>query len=84
MSTLAAEAIGFLSQLYTRFVEANDVLTVLGEVMLFVALVAGILTLILTPVVLKLAKQRPPTIVVQTACFAGSLPILVVLLQYLG
>ena len=83
MSTLAAEAIGFFSQLYTRFVEPNEVLAVLGAVMLFVALIAGLVTLVMTPVVQKLAKTRPPTMIVQTAYVAGALPILVLALQYL-
>jgi len=84
MSPLAAETIRFLSRLYTKVVEPNELLTVMGAVMLFVALVAGVITLILTPVVLKLAKKRPPSVIVQLACIAGALPILVILLQYLS
>ena len=83
MSTLVAEVIGFLSRLYTKMVEPNDLLTVMGAIMLFVALVAGVVTLVLTPVVLKLAKKRPPNVIVQLACIAGALPIVVILIQYL-
>lgn len=82
MSTLAAEGIGFLCQLYTRFVGVNELLTVLGAVMLFVALVAGFVTLLLTPLVLKIAQTRPPTLIVQIAYVAGILPIVVLTLQY--
>ena len=84
MSTLVAEVMGFLSRLYTKLVEPNDLLTVMGAIMLFVALIAGLVTLGLTPVVLKLAKKRPPQVIVQLACVAGALPILVILLQYLS
>ena len=84
LSTLAAEAMGFVCQLYVRFAEPVTLLQVLGGVMLFVALVAGVVTLLLTPLVLKLAKTRPPSSIVLTAIVAGVLPLVVVVFQYLG
>ena len=82
MSTLAAEVIGLTCRWYTTLVEPIELLTVLSGVMLFVALIAGILTLILIPIVLRLGKTRPPSAIVQIALFAGALPILVIGLQY--
>lgn len=84
MATLAAEGIGLLSKLYTQFIGDNEVLLVLGAVMLFVALIAGLVTLLLTPLVLKLAKTRPPRVVIQVAYVAGGLPIVALFLQYVS
>ena len=82
VSTLAAEALGFVCELYSKFVEEIEVLQVLGAIMLFVALIAGVITLLLTPLVLALSKQRPPLVIVQTAVVAGALPIVVIAAQY--
>ena len=83
MSTLAAEAIGFCCQAYTQFVANHRVVEVLGAVMLFVALVAGLVTLVLTPFATRLAKTRPPLVLVQLAYIAGVLPMVALVLQYL-
>ena len=82
MATLAAEALGFFCQLYVRFVAENEVLTVLGAVMLFVALTSGCVTLLLTPLATRIAKTKPPRLIVQVAYIAGGLPIATLLLQY--
>ena len=83
MATLAAEAIGVLCQGYVRLVEANDVVVVLGVVMLFVALVSGCVTLLLTPLTVRMAKTRPPRSLVQLAYVAGVLPLVTLVLQYI-
>ena len=58
MSTIAAEALGFICQAYAKFVNNIDVLRALGAIMLFVALASGVVTLILTPVVLKVSQKN--------------------------
>jgi hypothetical protein len=82
MATLAAEVLGLVCQLYVRFVDEHELLTVLGVVMLFVALTAGCVTLLLTPIACRMAQPSPPRIIVQVAYGAGTLPLLVLLLQY--
>ena len=81
--TLIAEGIGLVCRLYATFVEPVDLLTVVSVVMLFVAMIAGLLTLGLIPVVLRVSKVRPPTAIVRLAIIAGSLPLGVVSAQYL-
>lgn len=83
MSTITAEVLGLACRWYTVLVEPSDLLTVLSTVMLFVAVIAGGITLLLTPVVLRIAKTRPPQSVVQVAVFAGVLPLIAVALQQL-
>ena len=82
MSTITAEVIGLLCRWYTTLVEPIELLLVLSGVMLFVALVAGLITLALIPIVLRVGQTRPPASIVQVALFAGSLPMLVIGLQY--
>ena len=82
MATLAAEGLGFLCQFMVRFSGENDLLSIFGEIMLFVALIAGCLTLLLTPLTTRLAKTRPPRVLVQLAYVAGVLPIVTLVLQY--
>ena len=84
MSTLTAESLGVLCQLYVRFVGENQVLLVLGAVMLFVALTSGCVTLLLTPLASRIAKTPPPKLIVQVAYLAGALPIVTLLLQYVS
>lgn len=82
MSTILAEAIGLACRWYTTLVEPIELLAVLSGVMLFVALISGISTLALIPVVLRVGKTRPPGSLIQIALFAGALPMLVIGLQY--
>jgi hypothetical protein len=82
MSTLTAETLGLVCRWYTILVEPVDLLTVLSTVMLFVAVVSGIVTLIMTPIVLRSARTRPPSVIVRVAIFAGGLPLVVVVFQY--
>ena len=82
MATLMAETLGLACRWYTAFVEPVELLTVLSSIMLFVALIAGMVTLVLIPVVYKFSKTRPPGFIVQLAVVAGGLPAIVVLVQY--
>ena len=75
MATLGAETIGLFCKFYIRFVNENELLTVLGVVMLLVALTAGCATLILTPVATRISKTPPPQIIVHVAYIAGALPL---------
>lgn len=81
MSTVTAEAIGLACRWYTTLVEPVELLTVLSAVMLLVAVISGVLTLFMIPVVFKFSKVRPPTIILQIAILAGGLPIVVLVLQ---
>lgn len=83
MATLMAEALGLICRYYTAFVEPVELLTVLSSIMLFVALIAGLVTLCMIPVVFKFSKVRPPGFIVQLAVIAGGLPVIVVVVQYL-
>lgn len=83
MATLAAEGLGFFCQAYLRWFGDQELLRVLGAVMLFVALIAGLATLVLTPVASRIAKTKPPKILIQVAYVAGVLPIITLVLQYL-
>lgn len=83
MATLTAELIGLLCRWYTILVEPRELLTIISVVMLFVAFIAGTLTVGLIPVVTRVAQTRPPRAIVKLAIVAGSLPIGVVLVQFL-
>ena len=83
MSTITAEAIGLTCRWYTIRVEPVDLLTVMSSVMLFVALISGTITLGLIPVVLRVAKTRPPPLILKVAIVAGCLPIGTIALQYI-
>lgn len=81
LSTIAAEVIGLVCRWYTVLVEPVDILTVLSGVMLFVALIAGVVTLGMIPLVLKFNKKRPPSGLIRIALVAGSLPMVALALQ---
>ncbi len=81
MATVFAEVLGLTCQLYTRMAENLAVVRVLATVMLFVACLAGLITLVMTPIVLHVAEKRPPRMIVLVAVLAGSLPLLVIILQ---
>ena len=83
ISTLMAEAIGLVCRWYTAFVEPVELLTVLSAILLLVALVSGLVTLGMIPVVYKLSSLRPPAFITQLAVLAGGLPLAVVLMQYI-
>lgn len=83
MATILAEVVGMLCRWFTVLVEANERLQLLSVVMLFVALLAGIITLVMTPVVLRLSKVRPPSAIIQLAVVAGVLPLVAVVLRSL-
>ncbi len=81
MATVLAELLGLTCQLYTILVENLEVLRVLGTVMLFVALLAGFITLALVPIVLRVAQRRPPRSIVVFSLVVGILPLVALALQ---
>lgn len=81
MATVLAEVLGLACQLYTVVVEDLEVVRVLATVMLLVALLAGLITLVMIPIVLRVAEKRPPRVIVLLAVLAGSLPLAVIVLQ---
>ena len=83
MATLLAEAAGLVSRVLFVIWNSSDVLRVLSSLMLFVALAAGSVTLILTPAVLHFRRQAPPRRIVIVAVAAGLLPFVALFAQRL-
>ncbi len=81
MATVSAEVLGLACQLYTVIGEDHAIIRVLATVMLLVACLAGLITLVMIPIVLQVAEKRPPRVIVLLAAMAGSLPLLVILGQ---
>ena len=81
MATVFAEVLGLACQLYTVIGEDLDVVRMLATVMLLVACLAGLITLGMIPIVLRVAEKRPPRVIVLLAAMAGSLPLLVIVGQ---
>ena len=77
---LMAEALGVLVQLLIWQVGVSNRLQVLSGTLLVVALVAGLVTLGLTPLTLKLRQTPPPRAIVVSAIIAGGIPAVTVLL----
>ena len=84
MATLIAEAIGLVCRWHTVFAEPIPMISLLSGVMLFVALISGLVTLVMIPVVLKVNSQRPPSALIQISIFAALLPMVVILFQQFG
>ncbi len=84
MATVLAELVGLATRLLFVFWDASDLMRVLASIMLFVALIAGVATVVVTPIVLTVRKQAPPRGIVLFALVAGILPILAVAAQRLA
>lgn len=83
LATFIAEVLGILIQLLTWRIGVSDRLQILAGTLLVVALVAGLVTLLLTPLTLKLRTTPPPRPIVVSALIAGIIPIVTVLLRTL-
>jgi hypothetical protein len=62
-----------------RFRFGGTRLVALGERMLFAALVIGLIALAMTPVVVRMRAEPPPTAVVVFAVAVGALPWMIIL-----
>jgi hypothetical protein len=83
MATTLAEMTGLAMRGLVVLGRPPDFVRILADVMLFVALVAGMMTLALTPVVLRLRRVAPPRVIVVIAVVAGLVPLAVVVAQRL-
>lgn len=80
LATLAAEVVGIIVRLLMITEAGTDQLRLLSGTMMIVAFVAGVVTLILTPAVLKLRKVAPPRPIVAAALVMGIIPIATLIL----
>jgi hypothetical protein len=78
LATLVAEAGALLSRAYLVLFSGPLWLQVLSGVLLFVALVAGLVTLALTPMTWRLRRVPPPRAIVVVAVAAGLMPLVAV------
>jgi hypothetical protein len=75
-ATLLSEGLGILIRLFALQAGISARLQLLSGTLLTVALLSGLVTLVLTPVTLKLRRVPPPPPVVVSAVVAGIVPIL--------
>ncbi len=78
LAALIAEVLGILSRFLMLQVGTSDRLQVLSGTLLLVAVLAGLCTLLLTPVTLKLREVPPPRPIVVSAIVIGLIPLLTV------
>jgi hypothetical protein len=83
LATLAAEAVGVSARVVLILVGPSERARVLSATFLLVALLAGVITLALTPITLKVRRIAPPRSMVTIALIVGCLPLLTVLLIWL-
>lgn len=83
LATLIAEVLGILIRLLMLQRGGSDRLQVLSGTLLLVAVLAGVLTLILTPVTLRLRNIPPPYPIVVSAVVIGLIPLATVLILVL-
>jgi hypothetical protein len=64
--------------------DAAGPLALLGAYLLFAALVIGLVSLLLTGVVLRIRSQAPPTAITVFALVVGAAPLVILLMQWLA
>lgn len=80
LATVLAEALGLLTRMAMAFGVEMAAIRVLSITLLLVALLSGLVTLVLTPVAIKLRRHAPPRPVIIMACVTGILPLLTLVL----
>ncbi len=80
LATLAAEVVGIIVRLIILTESAAIPLRILSGTLFIVAFVSGLVTLLLTPLVLKLRQVVPPRPIVAAACIVGLIPIVTMVL----
>ena len=81
IAAVAAEAVGIVLQLVLRSQPNLAWLQIPARTILFVAFVAGVATLALTPLTLKLRRSPPPRPILIAALVAGIMPLLTTFLK---
>jgi hypothetical protein len=79
-ATLSAELLGMLTRWLAFQQIAPEPLRVLSGTLLLVAVFAGLVTLVLTPVTLKLRRVPPPTPILALALVSAIVPLVTVLI----
>lgn len=80
LSALLSEVLGILIRLLSVQFGASHRLELLSNVLLLVALVAGLVTLVLTPITLHVRSIRPPSVITISAVVIGAIPLVTVVL----
>jgi hypothetical protein len=75
LATLSAEVVGIIARLVMIAESVTAPLQMLSGTMLIVAFVSGVVTLVLTPVVLRIRKVAPPRPIIAAACVIGVIPV---------
>ena len=83
LATLAAEVVGVGARVILILLGPSERARVLSATFLLVALLAGLITLALTPITLKVRRVAPPRSLVTIALVVGCLPLLTFLLIWL-
>ncbi len=83
LATLAAEGVGVGSRVWFVLAGPSERARVLSVTFLLIALLAGLITLALTPITLKVRRVAPPRSMVTIALVVGCLPLLTFLLIWL-
>jgi hypothetical protein len=78
LATLIAQIVGILIRLLMMQVGDSPRLRVLSGTLLLVAVLAGLTTLLLTPVTLKFRRVPPPRPIVVSAVIIGLIPLVTV------
>ena len=81
VTAFACQVVGALSRLANQWLAGHPLLGVLSGIMLQASHVAGTITLLLIPVVLRMRRVRPPTGILIVAIAVGLLPWMTLLYQ---
>ena len=84
LSTLACELIGVAARLYARVAADARAAELLAGLMLLAALVFGLVSLALIPLVYRARRVPPPRGVTLMALVIGAIPLIVSLLRWLN
>lgn len=79
LATIAAEFTGVMVRLVMLLGGGSPMLEAFSATMLGVAAMAGLITLMLTPVAIRMRIQRPPSGIIYTAIAAGAVPWLIII-----
>jgi hypothetical protein len=83
LTTLACELLSLAAAVYVQFRPDDATAALFARYMLLVAAVVGLATLILTALVWKLRRDRPPLAIVAFALVVGASPLAVLLVAAL-
>lgn len=81
-STAVAELVWFVLRLMPHLFEDRERWLALLTVIFGIALLSGVVTLAVTPIVIRLRKTRPPRPVTVSSVFVGILPLILLGISY--